>query len=218
METQGKIRIILADDHEIMCEGLKYLVDRQDDMEVVGIASTGDEVVEMAERLKPDVIAMDISMPVMDGIEASTRLKAMESEAKILVLSAVLTRHTIDQAIASGVTGLMMKESAFKEFAAGVRAVKKGERYFCSRIMQVVANSYVGRLRQDTNESPIFSERECEVIRQFANGKSTKEIALRINMSGKTIDACRRKIMDKLNINSTAELVKYALRSGLATL
>ena len=218
METEGKTRIILADDHEIMCEGLKYLVDRQEDMEVIGHAGTGEQVVEMAEKLKPDVIAMDISMPVMDGIEATTKLRYIGCEAKILVLSAVLTRHTIDQAIASGVTGLMMKESAFKEFAAGVRAVKKGERYFCSRIMQVVANSYVGRLRQDESETPIFTERECEVIRQFANGKSTKEIALKINMSGKTIDACRRKIMDKLHINSTAELVKYALRSGLTTL
>lgn len=218
METQEKIRIILADDHEIMCEGLKFLVDRQDDMEVVGIAGTGDQVVEMAEQLKPDVIAMDISMPVMDGIEASMKLKGLNLQAKILVLSAVLTRHTIDQAIASGVTGLMMKESAFKEFAEGVRAVTKGERYFCSRIMQVVASSYVGRLREGSDETPIFTERECEVIRQFANGKSTKEIALRISMSGKTIDACRRKIMDKLHINSTAELVKYALRSGLTTL
>jgi DNA-binding NarL/FixJ family response regulator len=218
METQKKIRIILADDHEIMCEGLKFLVDRQDDMEVVGLAGTGDQVVELAEKLNPDVIAMDISMPVMDGIEASTRLRGINSKAKILVLSAVLTRHTIDQAIASGVTGLMMKESAFKEFAEGVRAVRNGERYFCSRIMQVVASNYVGRLREGTTESPIFTERECEVIRQFANGKSTKEIALRISMSGKTIDACRRKIMDKLHINSTAELVKYALRSGLTTL
>ena len=111
METQGKIRIILADDHEIMCEGLRYLVDRQDDMEVVGHAATGDQVVEIAETLNPDVIAMDISMPVMDGIEATTRLRANGCQAKILVLSAVLTRHTIDQAIASGVTGLMMKES-----------------------------------------------------------------------------------------------------------
>jgi two-component system response regulator NreC len=218
METQDRIRIILADDHEIMCEGLKNLVDRQDDMEVIGLASTGGQVVEMAERFKPDVIAMDIRMPVMDGIEASARLKEIGSQAKILVLSAVLTPHTIDQAIASGVTGLMMKESAFKEFAEGVRAVYKGERYFCSRMMQVVASSYVGKLNHDSTDSPIFSERECEVIRQFANGKSTKEIAFRINMSGKTIDANRRNIMDKLHINSMAELVKYALRSGLTTL
>lgn len=218
MDNHQKIRIVLADDHEIMCEGLKFLINRQEDMEVVGLATTGEQVVELVQNLDPDVVVMDVNMPVMDGIEATTKLRALGFNAKVLVLSAVLTHHTIDQAIASGVTGLMMKESAFKEFANGVRAVQKGERYFCSRIMQVVASSYVGRLREGASEAPIFTERECEVIRQFANGKSTKEIALKINMSGKTIDACRRKIMDKLNINSMAELVKYALRSGITTL
>ena len=214
----GKITVLLADDHAVLRAGLKTLFNAQPDIEVVAEATNGEETIRKSLELVPDIVLMDISMPVMDGIEASTRLKANGSNAKILVLSAVLTRHTIDQAIASGVTGLMMKESAFKEFAEGVRAVKKGERYFCSRIMQVVASSYVGRLREGSTESPIFTERECEVIRQFANGRSTKEIALRISMSGKTIDACRRKIMDKLHINSTAELVKYALRSGLTTL
>lgn len=218
MDTEGKIRIVLADDHEIMCEGLKFLIDRQDDMDVVGLAGTGEKVLELTEELNPDVVVMDISMPSMDGIEASMRLKSSGSRAKVLVLSAVLTRHTIDQTIAAGVSGLMMKESAFREFASAIRTINRGERYFCSRIMNVVASSYVGRLRDGSNDSPIFTERECEVIRQFANGKSTKEIALRINMSGKTIDASRRKIMDKLHINSTAELVKYALRAGLTTL
>ena len=218
MGTNEKIRIVLADDHEIMCEGLKYLIDKQEDFEVVGFAGTGEKVLQLVEELKPDVVVMDISMPVMDGIEAAMRIHNMDTGCKILVLSAVLTKHTIDQAIASGVTGLMMKESAFGEFADAVRVVNKGERYFCSRIMKIVATNYVGRLRNGTNEAPVFTERECEVIRQFANGKSTKEIALRINMSGKTIDACRRKIMDKLGINSTAELVKYALRAGLTSL
>jgi len=218
MDNDSKIRIVLADDHEIMCEGLKFLIDRQDDMDVVGLAGTGEKVLELTEELNPDVVVMDISMPSMDGIEASIRIKNSDSNAKIMVLSAVLTKHTIDQTIAAGVSGLMMKESAFKEFSSAIRTIHSGERYFCSRIMNIVASNYVGRLRDGSNESPIFTERECEVIRQFANGKSTKEIALRINMSGKTIDACRRKIMDKLQINSTAELVKYALRAGLTTL
>lgn len=218
MDEEKKIRIVLADDHEIMCEGLKFLIDRHDDLEVVGLAGTGDMVVQLTEQLNPDVVVMDISMPVMDGIEASTRISKMDKNTKILVLSAVLTKHTIDQAIASGVTGLMMKESAFSEFVSAIRAVNRGERFFCSRIMGIVASSYVGRLQNGNVNAPVLTERECEVIRHFSNGKSTKEIAYNINMSGKTVDACRRKIMDKLHINSTAELVKYALKAGLTTL
>ena len=218
MDKDKKVKILLADDHEIMCEGLRFLIDRQDDMDVAGFAGTGDKVVELAETLNPDVVVMDISMPVMDGIEASNKISNMDKNIKILVLSAVLTKHTVDQAIAAGVDGLMMKESAFSEFVTAIRAVNRGERYFCSRIMNVVANSYIGRLQNGNADAPVLTERECEVIRHFSNGKSTKEIAYQINMSGKTVDACRRKIMDKLHINSTAELVKYALKAGLTTL
>lgn len=218
MESGKNITIILADDHEIMREGLRTLIEREDGMEVVATASTGTDVVSLVEKHAPDVVVMDVHMPVMDGVEASQRILDRNPNIKILVLSAVLTRHIIDQAIGAGVLGLMMKESAFSELCSAVFAVNAGERYFCSRIMHVVANSYVGRLCHSEEECDLLTERESEVVRQFSNGKSSKEIALTIDMSGKTVDAYRRRIMEKLRLNSTAELVKYALRSGLTNL
>ena len=218
MESEKNITIILADDHEIMREGLRTLIERESGMEVIAEASTGNEVAGLAEKYAPDVIVMDVNMPLMDGVEASRRILDRNPNIKILVLSAVLTRHIVDQAIAAGVLGLMMKESAFSELCDAVFAVNEGERYFCSRIMHVVANSYVGRLCHTEEECGLLTKRESEVVRQFSNGKSSKEIALAIDMSGKTIDAYRRRIMEKLRLNSTAELVKYALRSGLTNL
>lgn len=218
MEPEKNITIVLADDHEIMREGLRVLIEREHGMKVVAEASTGIDVVNLAEKYVPDVVVMDVHMPLMDGVEASLRILNKNPNIKILILSAVLTRHIIDQAIGAGVLGLMMKESAFSELCSAVSAVNSGERYFCSRIMHVVANSYVGRLCHTEEECDLLTKRECEVVRQFSNGKSSKEIALAIDMSGKTVDAYRRRIMEKLRLNSTAELVKYALRSGLTSL
>lgn len=218
MEPEKDITIVLADDHEIMRQGLGTLINREAGMEVIAQASTGAAVVNLAEQYTPDVVVMDVHMPLMDGIEASKRILKKNPNIKILILSAVLTRHIIDQAIGAGVLGLMMKESAFSELCSAVFSVNGGERYFCSRIMDVVANSYVGRLCHTEEECDFLTERESEVVRQFSNGKSSKEIALAIDMSGKTVDAYRRRIMEKLRLNSTAELVKYALRSGLTNL
>ena len=219
METENTIRVFIADDHEIMRDGLKSLLRKQPDIDVVGQASTGQQAVKMARDLKPDVIVMDISMPVIDGIEASRQIVKENPYARIMVLSADLTKHVIDQAIEAGILGLMLKDSAFDEFVTAIRKVSNYEKYFCSRIINMLANSYIGRLQAGGNPEDIdLTEREYEVIRQVSNGRSSKEIALQIHMSGKTVDACRRNIMNKLNIDSTAELVKYALRTGITTL
>ena len=218
MELVKNISIVLADDHEIIREGLVTLIEKEPGIEVVAQASTGTDVVSLAETFAPDVVVMDVNMPLMDGIEASRRILEKNPNIKILILSAVLTRHIIDQAIGAGVFGIMKKESAFRELCDAIYAVNAGERYFCAKIMDVVANSYVGRICHLEDQFESLTERESEVVRQFSKGKSSKEIAIAIDISGKTVDAYRRRIMEKMWVNSTADLVKYAIRNGLTNL
>jgi two-component system response regulator NreC len=219
MDYTHKIGILLVDDHEIMRDGLRALIYRQPYMEVVGEASDGAEAVDLAQRLQPDIVLMDYAMPTMDGVEASREILSRQPGVKILIVAASMSRHAIDSAISSGVHGLMLKDSTFDELITAIRAIYNNETYFCSKIMNAVAGTYAHRLSDDPMANGwTLNEREQEILRHLSNGMSSKQIARQINISPKTVDACRRQIMNKLRIDSIAGLVKFAIREGLTTL
>lgn len=219
MDYTHKIGILLVDDHEIMRDGLRALIYRQPYMEVVGEASDGAEAVDLAQRLQPDIVLMDYAMPTMDGVEASREILSRQPGVKILIVAASMSRHAIDSAISSGVHGLMLKDSTFDELITAIRAIHNNETYFCSKIMNAVAGTYAHRLSDDPMANGwTLKEREQEILRHLSNGMSSKQIARQINISPKTVDACRRQIMNKLRIDSIAGLVKFAIREGLTTL
>ncbi len=219
MDYGDRIRILVADDHEIMRDGLGVLIRKQPSMEMVGQAATGTEAVKLAAQLSPDVILMDYSMPDMDGIEASGFILSRNAEVKILLLAATLSRRCIDSAIGAGIGGIVLKDSTFDELAAAINAVCNNETYFCSRIMNMITGHYAKRTGQDRMaEAWVLKDREQEILRHISNGMSSKEIARQIHISPKTVDACRRQIMDKLHIDNIAGLVKFAVREGMTTL
>ena len=219
MDFVDKIRILIADDHEIMRDGLGVLIRKQPSMEIVGQAATGTEAVKLAAQLSPNVILMDYAMPDMDGIEASGFILSTNAEVKILLLAATLPRHCIDSAIGAGIGGIVLKDSTFDELVAAIKAVCNNEMYFCSRIMNAITGRYAKHTGLDCMaEAWTLKNREQEILRHLSNGMSSKEIARHIHISPKTVDACRRQIMDKLHIDNIAGLVKFAVREGITTL
>lgn len=217
MGGKKKIRVIVADDHGIMREGLKVLIEKCDDIEVVGEARTGQQVLALFKREAVDVVLTDIKMPCGDGIEVSREILRIDPCARILVFSSGVSKHTIERIVHAGISGFVMKESVFSELADAIRSVHNGERYFCQRSRTILMNSYTNSVQSETSGPSELSPTEHEIIRLLSEGKPIKRIAIDMCRSPKTIDARRRAIMQKLKIASTAELTKFAIRKGLTT-
>jgi DNA-binding NarL/FixJ family response regulator len=207
-----KLKILIAEDHNTVREGIKLLVNSQADMEVVGEASDGDMAISMFEELMPDVLVMDISMPNLNGLKATKRLMGKYPRAKILTL----TRHTDDgylrQLISAGASGYVLKQSAPSELINAIRTVGKGNSFLDPSVSQKVLGGYASKavsLRGENRGD--LSTRESEVIKLIAFGYSNKEIATRLNLSVKTIEAHKANAMRKLGINSRIDIVKYAI-------
>lgn len=208
----SKLRVLLADDHEIVRAGVKMLVDAQSDMSVVGEASNGDDAIKLAADLSPDVIVMDISMPGLNGLKATKRIKQTNPKIKILTL----TRHTDDgylqQLIKAGANGYVLKQSAPAELVNAIRVVGGGKSYLDPALTEKVMGGY---LRQETalsnSQKVEISARESEVLRLIAWGHSNKEIAARLDLSVKTIEAHKANAMSKLGISSRIDIVRYAI-------
>ena len=210
------VRILLVDDHQVLREGLGSLLEQQSDMEVVGEAADGMTALRLVRELHPDVVIMDVNMDGMDGIDATLMIHREHPESKVLALSMYLRKTFVSEMFKSGATGYLLKDNAFAEIVEAIHAVLNGEKYVCAKVAALLVDEYV----QDGQGSPPstqLTKRELEVIRMLADGKTSKEIALITETSVKTVDACRRRIMRKLDISSVAELVKYAIREGLTT-
>lgn len=213
------IKVLLVDDHAIIREGLRSLLEKQPEIEVIADTDDGRKAVELVRELLPNIVIMDITMPGLNGIEATRQITAGFPAVKVIALSIHSKRRFVADMLSAGATGYILKECLFDELVQAIKAVAAGGRYLSPMITDVVVSDYVKRLSA-TADSPFeaLKAREREVLQLVTEGKSTKQIALELHVSTKTIEANRRQIMEKLNIHSIAELTKYAVREGLTTL
>jgi len=212
-------KVLIADDHKIVREGLKALIDKQESMQVVAEADNGLEAVRLARKLQPDVVIMDLGMPQMNGIEATREVTAREPGIKVIALSMHSDKRFVLQMIKAGASGYLLKDSAFEELITAIKTVVSNQSYLSPKITDVVIKDYLQTLSKgDVSAFSVLTAREREVLQLLAEGRSTKEIAASLNVSVKTVETHRQQIMDKLNIRSVAELTKYAIREGLTSL
>ncbi len=214
------IKVILADDHKIMREGLRSLLEKEPDIEVVAEAENGRTAVQQVQELSPDIVIMDVSMQDLNGIEATRQIIARYPDVKVLALSMHSDKTYVAGILSAGASGYLLKDSAFDELAEALRVVISGQFYLSSRVAGIVTKDYVRQLSaaSDSSARSILTAREREVLQLLAEGKSKKQVALQLNMSVKTVETHRQKIMEKLDIYSIAELTKYAIREGLTSL
>ncbi len=207
-----KIKILLADDHALVRQGFKMILGAQPDMEIAGEAGNGREAVEQAERLKPDVIVMDVSMPELNGIEATRRISDLVPRARILALSMHKDSVYVREILRAGARGFLLKDAIDRDLLAAVRAVASGEGYLSPAVSEAVLSDY---RKHVTDPLDLLSSREREVLQMIAEGKTNKDIAVSLDLSVYTVDAHRGRIMEKLNLHSVGELVRFAVRKGL---
>ena len=213
------VRILIADDHKILREGLKSLLEKQPEFAVVAEAQDGLSAISAAKKHKPDIAILDIGMPDLNGIEVTRRIRSQMAETRVIALSMHADRRFVMGILEAGANGYLLKDSAFAELITAVTAVAKGKMYLSPSIAETVVKNSLEKLdRKDEGSSVLLSGREREVLQMIAEGKSTKEIALKLFVSTKTVETHRKQIMDKLNIRTVAGLTKYAIREGLTSL
>jgi two-component system response regulator NreC len=217
MSIDMKMRILLADDHTILRAGLKMMLNAQPDMEVVGEAQDGRQSIYEAQRLHPDIILMDITMPDMNGIEATRQIKKLLPEAKVLMLTMHENDEYVFQALRAGASGYLLKEAADTDLIRALHVVYSGQFYLSPIAQSVMVGDYLQRVRsgEEKDSYSSLTEREREILKLVAEGYTNNQIAERLVISPKTVDTHRTHVMDKLNLHSRAELVKYAMRRGL---
>jgi DNA-binding NarL/FixJ family response regulator len=208
------VSVMLADDHAVVRDGLRALLEGGNDLQVVAMAGNGREAVAEALRLRPDIVIMDIAMSELDGVEATRRIVERCPETRVLILSMYLSAEHIYRALQAGAQGYVLKESAGEEVVDAIRALRAGKRYLSHRITETVIDDY---LREGTNVSPLdsLSLRERDVLQLVVEGRTNAAIAQALSLSPKTVETYRARIMKKLKVRDTVELVKFSMRHGL---
>ncbi|HET8909640.1 MAG TPA: response regulator transcription factor [Ktedonobacterales bacterium] len=211
------IRVLLADDHTILRAGLRMMLSVQPDLEIVGEASDGRQAIVEAQRLQPDVILMDITMPELNGIEATRQVKKLLPETRVLVLTMHENEEYLFQVLRAGASGYILKEAADTELISAIRSVHAGRFYLAPPAQAMMVGDYMQRVRagEERDSYSGLTEREREILKLVAEGYTNNQIGERLFISPKTVDTHRTHVMDKLNLHSRAELVKYAMRRGL---
>ena len=210
------IRILIADDHTVVAEGLKHLVEAEADMQVVALVADGREAVQQARDTQPDVVLMDLSMPELNGADATRAILQRDPKCRVIVLSMYAQREYVRRALKAGAAGYVVKRSAAKEVVEAIRAVHAGQRYLSPRVADVVLEDY----SDDKQDDPLarLSAREREVLQLLAEGRTGAEIAQRLSLSQKTVETYRARLVEKLGIRDLAGLVRFAIQRGLVSL
>ena len=212
-----KLRILLADDHIVMRSGLRALLDRQPNLEVVGESENGRETVALAASLKPDVVVMDVGMPILNGIEATQTIVAQCPTIAVVILSMHADESYVMRALKAGARGYLLKDSAAADLIGAIQAISQGKSFFSPKVSRILAEDYVRVLKQkgavDTYD--LLTSREREILQLLAEGKANKEVAAALNISPYTVETHRGHILQKLNLHNSAELVLYAVRKGI---
>ena len=214
------ITVFIADDHAVMREGLRLILQAEGDITVIGDAPDGRQAVRETQRLAPDVVILDIAMPVLNGIEATAQISNSKAATRVIILSMHSSKEHIFRALEAGAMGYLLKESAGKEMVKAVRAVYSGQRFLSDRISHKVIEDYILQRRADSKESLIkqLSPREREVLQLVVEGQSSAQIARSLFLSPKTVETYRSRLMHKLGIKDLPALVKFAIQHGITSL
>ncbi len=212
MET---IKVLLVDDHTIVRQGIRALLESVPDIQIIGEAEDGKAAVEMAEKLRPNIMLVDISLPMLNGLEVTRRVRKKVPECKVLVLTMHENEMYVSQILRTGASGYLVKKTAVSELIMAIRSVHQGKAYFSPSISKIVLNDYLRKeSKGDGPSTELLSNREREILQLLAEGYSNKEIAVILNLSVKTVSNHRNRIMQKLDIHDITSLVKYALKQG----
>ncbi|MDI9432795.1 MAG: response regulator transcription factor [Planctomycetota bacterium] len=217
MAAKG-IRIVLADDHAIVRQGLSRAIQQEDDIEVVGQTSRGGDAVELVRTLRPDILITDISMPDLNGVEATRRIIGESPEMKVIALSMHSSRQFVIEMFRAGARGYLLKDCEYDELVTAIRTVAAGRIYVSPSIGDVIVEDLLGGAAAGApSTSSVLTQREREVLQLMAEGRTTRQIALQLHISPKTVEAHRLRIMNKLDIDNVAQLTKYAIQEGLTS-
>jgi two-component system, NarL family, response regulator NreC len=210
-------RVLIADDHGIVRQGLRALLEKSPDVSVVGEASDGREAVRLAGELRPNIVVMDIAMPMLNGVDATSQILSRDPEIKVIILSMHSDESYILRALSAGAKGYLLKDSAEGDILPAVQTVAKGRPYFSPVIASTLLDEYLQTMKKNKvrDSYDLLTEREKEVLQLLAEGKSNKEVASVLNLSPYTVDSHRTSLMQKLNLHNTAEIVLYAVRKNI---
>jgi len=212
-----KTKILLVDDHQILRDGICSMFSGHKDIEVIGEAPDGRTAIKLVEQLKPDIVVMDISMPDMNGIDATRKIKRRSPDIKVIALSMHHDRQFLIEIFRAGASGYLVKDSAFEELERAIKLVMEGKRYINPHMASLLIDTIISESHSPSHKGlSLLTDREKQVLHLIVEGKSTKEIARQLKVSNKTIESHRRQIMGKLNLQSVAELIKFAIREGIA--
>jgi DNA-binding NarL/FixJ family response regulator len=211
------LRVLIVDDHRVVAEGLRYVIDAQPDLEVVGSAANGREALRQVEALQPDVVVMDISMPELNGIDATELILKRAPQVKVVILSMYSNQERVWRAFQAGARAYVLKKAAAREVVDAIRSVHEGARFLSQEIAQHVIEDYL-RDQPPTSGLDLLSSRERQVLQLLVEGKSNAVIAQTLFLSPKTVETYRSRMMQKLNIGNIPELVKFAIQQGLTSI
>ncbi len=209
------LRILIADDHEVARKGIRSLLENHVGWEVCGEARDGREAVELASKLKPDVLLLDVGMPNLNGLDAARQILAMTPEARILILTIHDSEQVVREVLAAGARGFLLKSDAGRDLVAAVEALQHRRTFFTPKVAQMMLDGYLRPHESDPADKCVLTPREREVIQLVAEGKTTKEVATALSLSVKTAETHRTNLMRKLDLHSVADLTLYAVRNGI---